>query len=687
MPLFLTESERALIRAEQGRAPLNRYFWALHNRASKRAEQPGLRDVDATPEWWHYLAEYLTDAAMACALKPTEQLGAWVRDVTLSVARRPVDDWVGPWFRNHAEPKTGHLETAHVAWSIAVALDLCADVFTATEQDELRASLAERAIPMCRRWLQRNTHLANWRCVLSAGLTVAAAVLDDGAALDEARDEFLLNVETFQPDGSNAESLQYGNYAAYTCMLSCEALLRRGRQVSPARYAGYARWAAHSLLFCKPLSGWGAGPRPRSANFNDCGALTAPSPDLLLHLAARAQDSHPTEAALARWLVDTVYEPTVGQGPQDRATFGFVNRFGFLTLPLLPQACEGQSPAALHEPTVAGFSCGDVLARDGWRGRTVLAVHGGGEPLYGPGHLHGDLNSFILVHNRERLLVDPGHSCYRGLLHDVEMGTLTHNTCTFELSREAAAGLGLQEALLRPGMMEQSRSARRDIVNGQPGPPADRGARRLLAAQLGDVIAIGSEAAALYRAPLTRFARFWILCGSHVLFVIDRIAADAPVACRWNWLLNNRDGELDLKMVPPDRLVARRGDAGLKLFHLAGGTLGTMHYAHVHDAYHPLPNQLGEGRSGSGLLVNWMARPATALVGVHAVAMDDYGSIAGWHLKDEAGDPVMEAPGQVAAWRLSLRDDGFGVTETVSGAAWQIGEEAGSWRLSRGAGA
>ncbi|MCZ7599235.1 MAG: heparinase II/III-family protein [Gammaproteobacteria bacterium] len=144
-------------------------------------------------------------------------------------------------------------------------------------------------------------------------------------------------------------------------------------------------------------------------------------------------------------------------------------------MPLLPQACEGQSPEALDEPTVAGFSCGDVLARDAWQGRTILATHGGGDPLSGPGHLHGDLNSFILVHNRERLLVDPGHSCYRGLLHEVEMGTLTHNTCTFELSRDAADGLKLQESLLQPGTMEQSRSERRDIVDGQPGPPPDRG--------------------------------------------------------------------------------------------------------------------------------------------------------------------------------------------------------------------
>ncbi|MCZ7599236.1 MAG: hypothetical protein M5U09_18185 [Gammaproteobacteria bacterium] len=90
----------------------------------------------------------------------------------------------------------------------------------------------------------------------------------------------------------------------------------------------------------------------------------------------------------------------------------------------------------------------------------------------------------------------------------------------------------------------------------------------------------------------------------------------------------------------------------------------------------------GEGRSGSGLLVNWKARPATSLVGVHAIAMDDYGSIAGWHLKDAEGDAVLEAPGKAAAWRLTVGEDGLGVSEVVSGQAWRVTGDDG-WHLSK----
>lgn len=681
MSIFLTDNERRLIAGNAGKPPLNRYYWALLNRASKRAEAPGLRDLDATPEWWYFAAEYLTDGAMACALKPSEQLRAWVRDVTLALVRRPEDDWVGPWFRDHGEPKTGQLETAHLAWSTAVALDLCPNVFTEAEADEVRGCLHDRAIPMCRRWLERNRRLVNWTCVLNAGLAVPAAVIGDKDALNLAESLFSVSVESFQPDGSHGESLQYANYAAYTCMLTCEALLRSGRDVTCERYAGYARWAAHSLFYCKPLAGWGQMPRPRNANFNDSAAIAAPSPDLLLHIAARNANTHLREAKLARWLVDTVYTGTVGQGPQHSSTFGIISRFGFLTLPLLPQACEGAAPAQLDEPLTAAFSCGDVLARDAWDGRTVLAVHGGGDPLCSPAHLHGDLNSFILVHNRERLLVDPGHSCYRGLIHGVETGTETHNTCSFEVDLSRFDTPEAREHWSASRILVQSTGGHRSLVGQQPGPPMDRGARRLLCERRDEVTIIGSEAAALYGAPITEFARFWFLCGPHALFVVDRVTAETPVFVRWHWLLNNRDDGLDLKLVPPDRLVARRGDAGLKIFHTAGGRLEGMRYAFVHDAYHPLPNQHGEGRSGSGRLLTWRsADSATAFTAVHALAMDDYGSAAGWHFRNREGEMALEAPGATQCWTLKADDSELRLCETGSGRLWTTTHRPdGSW--------
>ncbi|MCF7837297.1 MAG: heparinase II/III-family protein [Candidatus Marinimicrobia bacterium] len=692
MSLFLTENERKGFHEYRKREALGQeVFWALLNRVEARAQEPGLHGCGTESRWWYCVGEFVTDAAMVQAIKPGEGVGSWLRDVTLSLVRRSADNWAGPAFRTHGgQEPLGHLETAHLTWSVAVALDLAPDVFTAAERDEIAGVLGARALPMCQRWLEKNNHLANWRCVLNAGAAVAAAVLNDAESLARAADDYRLCLNVFQPDGSYGESLQYSNYAAYTLMLAREALVRRqpewAGQLPLAPYALLPRWQAASLFYRKPLSGWGAAPRPRSANFNDSAAIFRPSGDLLLHIAARAREEYPTEAGLARWLFDALYAPDLVQAPHDGATFGFVNDFGFLTVPLLPAAAAALSPAAAKLPEVLPFSNGDVLARDAWDGRTVLAVHGGGDPLCGPGHLHFDLNSFILVHNRERLLVDPGHSCYRNLIHALEGSTRTHNTCTFEI--EGGDALGLQEDQHRRRLLEQTRTARRrfDPATRTPEPPVDRGARRLLAARLGPVTVIGSEAAALYGAPLEEFSRFWILCGAQALFIVDHIVSAEPVRTVWNWLLNNRDGGLELKLVPPDRLVARRGTVGLKLFHLGGGNLQGPHHAFVHDAYSPEPDQVGEGHSGSGKLIGWReAQPALERTVVHAVALDTYGLVAGWHLRDAAGAPVLESPDKKTRWRLHCDAAARRITiqEEGAGQTWTVSATAGSWGLKR----
>ncbi|RRK01363.1 heparinase [Opitutaceae bacterium TAV4] len=698
MPLFLTDTERTALSAARAQNPARALYWALVNRAERRAASPSLATHETTTDWWHFVGEYITDAAMVHAIKPSPTLDAWLRSNTLAIARRPVADWVGPNFRNHTKnPPIGHLETAHLSWAIAVALDLAPGVFTEAERSELTTTLRETAIPLCQRWLDDSNHLANWRCVLNAGVATAAAVINDTAALARAADEFRRCVDIFQPDGSYGESLQYSNYAAYTLMLARESLTRRTPELDTtlplAPYALKPRWDAASHFYTKPLSGWGAYPRPRAANFNDSAAIYRATADLLLHIATRAKTKHPAEARLARWLFDTHYTPVIEQPPHDQATFGFVNDFGFLSLSLLPAALETASlPPSAPEAGLdlaTGFSCGDVLARDAWPehgGRTILAIHGAPEPLHGPGHLHGDLNSFILVHNQERLLADPGHSCYRNLIHEVEARTNTHNTCTFTIAAPAApGGLGLQEDQHLNRELDQTRTARRhfDHATGRTDAPVTRGGRpsgnerRTLLARAGRVTAIASEASALYGSPLTEFTRIWLLCGTHALFVIDRIRADEPVTTTWHWLLNNRDDALDLKLVRPDRLVARRGNAGMKLFHCAGGNMMPYPmYSYIHDAYHPLPNQLGEGKPGSGLLVRWTDKTATTdRLAVHAICVDDPGATAGWHLKTPAPDTtVLESPGATETWtlvhadatRLTLTEKTTGETHTLT---------------------
>ncbi|MFV0336782.1 MAG: heparinase II/III family protein, partial [Chthoniobacterales bacterium] len=577
---------------------------------------------------------------------------------------------------------------------VSLVIDLAPEIFTKNEREELADTLREKAMPLCLRWLDGEIKMANWRCVLTAGLALSAAVLDDAESLCRAEREFRLCQNVFQPDGSYAEGLQYGNYAAYAQMLTWESLTRRlpalTQTLPITPYALMPRWQAASLFYRKTLSGWGSQPRPRSANFNDSAAIFRPSGDLLLHIAARGGEDFPQAASLARWLFDQLYTPVTEQEPHNRASFGFVNDFGFLSLALITKSAAPMSPNELSLGPVCAFSCGDVLVRDSWAaGRTTLAIHGGGDPLHAPGHLHGDLNSFILTHNQERLFVDPGHSCYRNLIHVLEGATTTHNTCTF--SRDG--GDLQQEERLKTIQVEQQTNLQRvfDPATGEPASPVERGGQRLLAESIDGASAVVSEVSALYGDSVREFTRCWLLCGSHVLFVIDRIVTAVPMKTTWNWLLNNRDSELKLKLHSPDHLMARRAAAGIKIYHLGDACLSGPFYGYVHDAYHPQPNQLGEGQlgsgqPGSGRLVRWTEkRAAVERTIIHAIAVDDAARIADWQLRSGANSIALESPAGKEVWELKSDEANkhFSLCEAVTSRRFRLTPEKIFWKFTK----
>lgn len=685
MSLFLSLSERDRLRGLAPAEPAFALLDAMEKRVRRRCASPGLSDRCATTDWWHHAAEYLTDAALVQAVRPSPVLATWLHSTVLALVRRPLADWAGPPFRGfNGGELVGSLETAHLTWGLAVSYDLVADLFSADEQTEIRTVLRERGQAPCRRYIDATGFCHNWNCVLLAGFTVAAAVLDDAGALAEAAAWFPVAADHFQPDGSYGESLQYANYAAFSIILAREALLRRSPGTPPTLepYARIVDWAAQALLYRKPLSGWGPSPRARSANFGDSAALFRPSGDLLIHIAAHARATLPREAGLARWLFDTLYFPADEDGPHDLASFGFVPGFGFLSVILLPDAAAALAPKAVDLPLVAAFSGGDAFARDDRDGLTVLAVRTAAEPRHATAHLHGDIHSFILAHRSERLLIDPGHSCYRNLTHDLEAASLTHNTCTFD--SPASTGVPARNLTQRGGI---NRPLVREAGALRGGAPVGLGGSRLLCARSGPVSVLGSEAAALYGAPLTNFTRLWFLCGPHALFVVDRIEAETPLRTTWHWLLNNRDGQLNLQLLRPDQLIARRGGAGLKLRHFGGGRLSGPVYAHVHDAYHPLPAQLGEGRPGSGLLLRYTeSEPFTARTVVHGIAVDDSAAAVAWDLSRTENTFVIQAPTSRERWSLELLDtegSAFRLNESITRQSYEVRRsDSREWSLA-----
>jgi hypothetical protein len=188
--------------------------------------------------------------------------------------------------------------------------------------------------------------------------------------------------------------------------------------------------------------------------------------------------------------------------------------------------------------------------------------------------------------------------------------------------------------------------------------------RRLFVSTKGDVTAAAFKICAANGGPIREFSRVWLICGSHVLFVVDRIRAERPVKVIWNWLLQDQEPSLALKLVPPDRLVARRGQAGMKLFHLGAGMLQDSILVPAIDTRPP----------ACGTLARWIeAGVARERTVVHAMTLDDRGEVAGWHLRREEGfAAVIEAPCHIRKWKLALAEGEVSVTHAPdnSRSAW-----------------
>ncbi len=225
---FISVSEERKIRTgpASGDTVMSSFLRALEKRVYSRLDR-NLADLGETTEWYYPAAEYLSDAALLYLLQPGERLGSWLHDITLELIRKPAYDWAGPEFRDHSEPLTGHLETAHLCWAASTVLDLAPDLFDRHEIREIRKALLKKGITLCSRWLKKNTHLANWRGILVSGIVVSAAVLDETVILDQYIPELSLCCQAFQPDGSYGESLQYGNYLAFALMLAYESVVRK----------------------------------------------------------------------------------------------------------------------------------------------------------------------------------------------------------------------------------------------------------------------------------------------------------------------------------------------------------------------------------------------------------------------------------------------------------------------------
>jgi hypothetical protein len=233
--------------------------------------------------------------------------------------------------------------------------------------------------------------------------------------------------------------------------------------------------------------------------------------------------------------------------------------------------------------------------------------------------------------------------------------------------------LGLQEDMAKALLLEQkSVFPRRIIANGKAGDKIIRGDKRLIFERKNNVSVFGAEVSAAYGQPITEFSRLWIMAESNVVFIIDRIKAEQPVTTIWNWLVNNKDRKT-VWQKDKNALLVKKNKAGMKIFHGGEGNWQFPVYGFLHDAYHPEPNQQGEGRSGDAYLFRFIEnqRFAERLV-VHAIALDDADNIEQWHFEKNNGSFILK--NEKETWTLNIKDDNKNVFSIQSNTfkKWEV---------------
>jgi len=647
MSIFMNNEELARIRAAKNEdSQLGALWRALKARTYANTAEDTLVQSSDTQTWWHLVWERIRDAASVYAIEPEEKLGAWVHDRVMEIVRMPADEWIGPWFRRRTDPPQAMLETAHVTNAVTEAYDLCPELFSEEEKNEILAALRERGLPFCREFVQKMTHLSNWYCVIAGGFAAAAVILGDRDAVEEAVAYYNKGASLYDEDGYG-ETLQYGNYASLSLSHMRDVLVRfdpsLNERVKIDCIANTVRWAVSSFLYMKPMGGErGDALYPRSINFGDCAAIFRPTGEVLLQVAALYPDK--TVAGLARWLFDTTYQ-SPADGPDELATFGFYNHFSYVALQYLPDAAAPLSPAEAEMPLVNIYKTGTATVRSEWSDKAaVLGAQIGYEEHPVGAHRHEDHNSFVLAYDGERYFADPGHCCYRLQTWRDCCSTAHHNTWDFVDEN------GVKYTQKKSG-------AHQPPVNKLVDYPQADGFNIL-----------ASDCAAAYGEHFKRAERVWITALPNLMFIIDRVETDIPVKMTSHFVLNNRDNKLTSKIADSVRLVFRRGQSGIKFFTFTDEPIELkQRWGYIHDNYHPLHNQLGQGKEGSSEIFDYVTGFGTSHLIIHPIVMNETEEVKHWHIKSpETGVYKILNHGNTHAWTLTIHpgeEQWFTVTE------------------------
>lgn len=190
------------------------------------------------------------------------------------------------------------------------------------------------------------------------------------------------------------------------------------------------------------------------------------------------------------------------------------------------------------------------------------------------------------------MLVDPGHCCYRLESQKKSADEISHNTISIRYRDE----------LLRQRPVEQELGRGKASVYN----------KLLVNEHFKDLQIIISDATGLYEKPVARVIRIWVVRMPDIVVVADYVLAEEPVELITRLVANNRDNRLQVDRRNDRFLTLKRNDSILEVHQALSMSDGkkddpvlSYDWSFLHNYYHPLPNQAGQGKEGSALVYVW----------------------------------------------------------------------------------
>jgi len=596
--LFFKEEEIVNIRSRATNPKFAHIYKEMQLTADKILEHKNLVFEDDTFGYWYFARNRAMDLAMIALLTGEEKYIEGVKGYIDFLDNQDRNFWQGPEYPNR--PRTlnyhgqtlfaGELETAQLTMGLVAVYDWTYGLLDETYRKRIKNLLRNMALPLLKNstMFQSEKWVMNHLCVISTAMLMSLLVLEDDMDVEEdlqlAKRGLNLWMLKIESDGSYGEAYHYWAYPINCLFLAIWSLKQvRNEALDNAPWLSRTfEWALYHQVG-----------QYKEPDYDKKVAIAVNTYDCPMQFQMEAPETllfaNYYKNPLAQWYMDH-YLLTDLAKPKHSLHYVW-HECNSLLFALYDESNQKMSPEAFGLPKCRVFhDTGSVFLRDNWSGLSggdkdiVLQLQSGGGGR-SRSHEHFDKNSFSIFAKGEYFVVDPGHSCYRGKIHDTyDRETSSHNTITIDNKNQnltfAEKGMLHDEVVQHISYNNQAQIVGKNMNE--------------------HISYIASDARRSYEPYLKEFLReIWFVDNRYFVFR-DRVRiAEEEGTIINGFNFNNRDGMLDLE-INKNEVIARRPKADLYMNFFVNEAIDFEQVdGRLHTAYHIYPEQVVEGKPGT----------------------------------------------------------------------------------------